>query len=353
MNGTRDESSAFIQTVLGPISPEELGTTLMHEHLVLDRTAALGHGPRLESPAAAARILECLKQAEDVGVTALVDPAPIQGASPLLLTLVALQTPIRIICVTGLPPIDTLPLPGWAYMPAGSKEIAAAFVRDATEGREGSGVKPGMIKVGSSGRAISEVEENMLRGAVLAQQATGLAIMSHTHFTRFAEEQVAIFEDAGADLDRVVIAHIGWGSGPDDFPLHERLVKRGVMIELDLIGSPARSDEEYARIALDLIEAGYASQMLFSHDAVIYPRGLEGLFSPEWCTGDLTVVHRRFIPLLQQAGVDDATIHQIMVDNPRRVLTVDPERYPGAHDTLLAEVSTERPWAELVAASLF
>ena len=47
--------------------------------------------------------------------------------------------------------------------------------------------------------------------------------------------------------------------------------------------------------------------MLFSHDAVIYPRGLEGLFSPEWCTGDLTVVHRRFIPLLQQAGVDDTT----------------------------------------------
>jgi phosphotriesterase-related protein len=334
----------FVQTVLGPIEPDQLGVTLMHEHLSLDRAAALGRAPRLDSPAAVERIKECLAAGHAAGVASVVDPAPeVQGLSPSMLMLVALQTQVQIVCATGVPHIDSLPLPEWAYPPAGPEEIAARFVQVATEGRAGSGVKPGLLKVGSSGKGISQIEENAIRASAIAQRETGLPIMSHTHLTRFAEEKVDIFEDAGAELGRVVIAHIGWGSGVEDFALHERLARRGVMLEIDLIGSPWRSDEEYARMTLDLIEAGYASQLLVSHDTVIYPRGLEGLFGPEWCTGDITIVHGRFLPLLREAGVDEATIDEIMVENPRRVLTVDPARYPKAVDTLLKQVEGAPP----------
>jgi phosphotriesterase-related protein len=220
--------------------------------------------------------------------------------------------------------------------------VAERFVETATNGIEGSGVKPGVIKVGTGARPISEVEERLFRGAALAQRATGLAITTHTQSTALAEEQVELFADAGADLDRVIIGHIGWGSGPGDFALHERLVARGVSIGLDLIGSPARSIEDYVRIAVDLIEAGYASQITLSHDGVAHSRGLVDVFGEGYLSGDFGIVHRSFLPLLRDAGVDEATIELIMVGNPRRLLGVDPERYPGAVDTLLHEPALAR-----------
>jgi phosphotriesterase-related protein len=64
----------------------------------------------------------------------------------------------------------------------------------------------------SGGRVISETEERILRAAAIVQRATGLAITTHTHYTRFVDEQIDIFQDAGADLDRVVVGQVGGGA---------------------------------------------------------------------------------------------------------------------------------------------
>ncbi len=333
-------NAPFIQTVLGPILPEQLGPTLTHEHIVADWRAPLGEVPQVQSLWPLGRILACLRAAEDIGVTGFVDVSPDHMAPhPLLYALVAERSTLHLICATGFYALDVFPLPGRVYVPSDAVAISDQLIAAATMGVKESGVKPGIIKVSTSGRSIFETEEKILRGAAIAQQATGLAITTHTQLTRFAEEQVDILEDAGADLDRVVIGHIGWGSGVDDFPLHERLAKRGVTLGLDLVGQPCRSDDEYARMSLDLINAGYASQILFSHDQLAYARGHTELerfgYGPGWYTGDYTVVHRRLLPLLRQANVDEAVLDQILIENPRRILTVDPERYPGAVETLL------------------
>jgi hypothetical protein len=47
------------------------------------------------------------------------------------------------------------------------------------------------------------------------------------------------------------------------------------------------------------------------------------------------------IPLLQRRGVDRATLEGLMVENPRRILSVDPKRYPGAKQTLLSHVPVD------------
>jgi phosphotriesterase-related protein len=285
------------------------------------------------------RIAECLEGASAAGVGGLVDVGTeLFGPSPLLLLCAATRSAVNIISSTGCFTADMLPPPGWAYPPAGPEAIAEHFIKVVTEGPAKSGVKPGIIKIGTGGRAISAVEENVFRGAALAQQATGLAITTHTQFTRFALEQVDLLEDAGADLDRVVIGHIGWGSGVDDFDLHERLVSRGVSIGLDCVGSPARSDEDYARITLDLVEAGYASQLVFSHDGVALSRGLLELFGPEWLTGDFSIVTTRLVPILREKGIGEDHVNQMMVRNPARILTIDPVRYPGSLETVLKPV---------------
>src|SRR5713226_5168353 len=67
-----------INTVLGTISPEQLGITLMHEHLLigwagweLDTTA-----PRFDRKTALRNCLDRLKETRDLGLKSMVDPCP-------------------------------------------------------------------------------------------------------------------------------------------------------------------------------------------------------------------------------------------------------------------------------------
>jgi len=59
-----------IHTVLGPIAPEELGPTSMHEHLLCD-ASPLSEDARLDDAALAA---DELRLAADAGLRAVVDP---------------------------------------------------------------------------------------------------------------------------------------------------------------------------------------------------------------------------------------------------------------------------------------
>lgn len=329
----------FIQTVRGPIAPDELGATLMHEHLMTDWPWATGTVPvRLETVAMLNRCVECLDRCHKAGVAALVDCGMERfGPSPLALLSIALQTPVHLICTTGLFAQDLLPLPGWAHLPYGPEDIAKHFIAAATDGQDGSGIKPGLLKVASSADCITTREKNAFLAAVIAQRATGLAITTHTWLTLWAEEQIDLLEEAGADLARVVIGHIGWGTTVKDSKLHRRLAERGVNLGVDCVGSPARSVEENADIVLDLLEAGHGAQIVFSHDQTAYARDIIEIFKGEtgWLTGDFSVVSTQLIPLLRSRGVDEATLASFMIGNPKRILAVDPKRYPGAKATLL------------------
>ena len=131
-------------------------------------------------------------------------------------------------------------------------------------------------------------------------------------------------------------------------PLYEKLAKYGVSLGIDNFGM-IRPDDEWLEMTLALIEGGYASQVILSHDTTVLRRGigrhlreedLEGQEHPRDrephqhpAGADGRGLHAD--PLapfasIARGGVDEATISQIMVDNPRRMLTIDLERYPGA-----------------------
>jgi len=304
----------------------------MHEHIYEDWSNALGREPyRIETRAVLEQILGRMKKAEDVGVGTIVDCGfELSGPSPMLLLALAASSPLNIVCSTGCFTADMMPPPEWVYPPASPQSVAERFIAAARHGTDGSGVRAGIIKVATGGSGISEIEDLVLRAAVIAQRETGLAITTHTHFTRLPDRQVDIFEDAGADLDRVVIGHMGWGSTVDDFPMYEGLLKRGVNLGLDVIGTPACSDDDYVRIILDLLEAGYASNIVLSQDTPGYERGIGDLFEPAYLTGNWTVISLSIVPKLLAKGVDEDVIDGILRRNPQRILAIDPARYPNA-----------------------
>ena len=94
-----------INTVTGTASPEQLGTTLMHEHLLigwagweLDCAA-----PKFERKAALKNCVERLKEVRDLGLETFVDPCPMDiGRDVTFMAEVASASGVRIICATGL-----------------------------------------------------------------------------------------------------------------------------------------------------------------------------------------------------------------------------------------------------------
>jgi phosphotriesterase-related protein len=350
----------FVMSVRGPIDPASLGQTLMAEHLVADWDLALGRAPHLSSMLVVNQIVDCLAAAHAVGVGTLVDVSPERfGLAPLMLRLVAEQTPVHVVAATGVWKPLALPLPGWVYPPATAEDIAEHFIAAAREGIDRSGVKPGIITVATDAGPTNSIEENVFAGAAIAQRATGLAITTHTTSAACAQAHVEMLGNAGADMDRVVLGRVGLRSGAAGFPLYERMAKFGVSLGIDNFGM-IRPDKEWAEMTVRLIESGYTDQIILSHDTTVLRRGMEGIYekrtlkdknilgienieniAPSPTEGDFTLIHSRLLPLLRQAGIDDDTITRIMVDNPRRILTVDPARYPHAfagreHETVRA-----------------
>jgi phosphotriesterase-related protein len=133
-------------------------------------------------------------------------------------------------------------------------------------------------------------------------------------------EQIALLREAGADLSRVAIGHLDLHL---DFAYHQAVAASGAYIAYDCLGKSFfdvefgvqfPSDAERADMVLRLVGGGYAKQVLLSSDIckTSYLRRNGG-----WGYAFLL---REFVPLLRQRGLDEETLHTILVDNPRRLL---------------------------------
>src|SRR5262249_43405839 len=95
----------WVQTVLGKRRPSELGTTLMHEHLVIgwpgwEFDAA---APAFDRAAVRRLCVERMLELKELGLVSLVDPCPMDlGRDVEIMVEVAEATGVNIVCATGL-----------------------------------------------------------------------------------------------------------------------------------------------------------------------------------------------------------------------------------------------------------
>ena len=155
---------------------------------------------------------------------------------------------------------------------------------------------------------ISKDERKVFRAIGKAHVATNLSILTHTGIPgKAAIEQLDILEDAGVNPNRVVIGHLGNLIDPNVY-VHKTICRRGAFVGFDRQGGP--NDAADVPLVMALIDAGFADNLLFSADqSTGFGRTLTA-----------------FVPKLKAAGVSDAVLHRIMVDNPRRFLACVPKR---------------------------
>ena len=304
----------MIQTVTGPVDPQESGDILIHEHIVcvsptFSRVFGEGWFPREKVIAAAAAQLTRLKEKHGVGVFVDATP-PCLGRDVRLLEAVSQRSGVRIVASSGL---YYYPEFGLEYL--APEVFANYFATECADGIEGTLICPGILKCAAEGDGSLTGVEVMAR----VQKLTGLPLFAHSQSSRDTGcAMLDIFERCGADLDRIVIGHAG-DSGTADYA--RKLLRRGCQVSIDRL---YRSGVECkAAILAELIAEGYEDRLFLSHDFTCYPLEACERAHPERNPAEsdgLSCIHEEVVPALRNHGVTETQIRKLLHDNPRRLL---------------------------------
>jgi phosphotriesterase-related protein len=329
---------AIIRTVLKDVPPETFGggATLFHEHMSLaadfmPRWIALARStmPGL-FPAGAGRgtappppqpyfmqdaelMSAEMKAAAKDGVACMVDQGhPDMGRDLEFLKRISRDSGLPIVAGCGYytQPFYPPEIAEWS-----EERIAQELIRQAK-------TEPvGVIGEIGAWDVMTNDERKVFRAVAKASLATNLAVVTHTNFGKGAMEQLDVLEAAGMKAARVAIGHIGGLSDPAA-EVPKALAKRGAFVGFDRQGGAG--DAAQVKMVLAMLEAGYQGDLLFSSDFSMGGSQLKRNGGPGYAK-TLTV----FVPKLREAGVDEKTLHGILVDNPRRLLAFVPPGVDG------------------------
>lgn len=305
----------FVQTVKGSLPVSEIGTTLIHEHFLVDFIGADKiHPSRWKHEDVLKKVLPYLKEARKAGVQTVFDCTPaFLGRDVSLLQKLSDQSGLHIITNTGYyGAVGNKYLPSWAFTET-SEQLADRWIGEANNGIEGTNVKPGFIKISVDGEHLSALHQKLVRAAAITQLQTGLTICSHTGKAVLAMEQINLLQQMGVHPSAFVWTH---AQAEKDRSLHLKAAKLGAWISLDGIGW---GDFENYVLSIDhLRSAGLLNRVLISHDAGWYKPGEKdgGNF-----TG-YTNIFNKLIPLLNQKGFTNSDIKQLLVKNPAEAFAI-------------------------------
>ncbi len=317
---------AVIRTVTGAVEPSAAGVTLMHEHLMFGYTG--WHWDTtftLDREQALAEVVAELRALKAAGGATVVDVTPIcSGRDVDFLVRAAKESGVQIVACTGF--WSQLGMPTH-FQRKTVDELEDIFVRELSQGMAATAVPAGIIKVGTMGEHMTEPEHRLFQAAARASVRTGATVTTHvsSHLPSPvgvipAREQLKVLlDEERMNPSRVVIGHCDAVHVPE---YHLEVVQRGVYAAFDHICDEQGAfyslpDDRRIRWVLELLEAGYERQLLFSTDRIAIR-----LAAPQRQRHTLADLVTRFLPKLKKAGVGEKTLHTIMVENPQRALAM-------------------------------
>lgn len=310
---------AIIRTLLKDMPPDALagGPVLFHEHL------SMHFPPQAKEHFTddVAMMIDEVRAARADGIACIVDG----GHPDMSRSLDALK---RIATGSGMPIVAS----GGYYMQrtyppeiAGrsAAQIADELAREAVEQRLGA-----FGEIGQQSGVLTDDEKKVFEAVARAHARTGLPIFTHNAYTGTrptqnpvppdaALRQLDVLEDAGAKPEHIAIGHVCCLDDPKA-EIAKQIAKRGAFVGFDRVTIPIVPDAERVTMIMAMVEAGYADRVLISSDFAVAnslkKNGGAGLAQASTVFG----------PMLLNAGLPAATLHHILVDNPRRFLAFVP-----------------------------
>jgi phosphotriesterase-related protein len=344
-----------VQTVRGLIEPGQLGITLAHEHLLVDLSPTyspptdpdgrefweqpvsietIGRIRHHSMPNRDNVILSDVLTAIDEinlyrqhGGESLVEATSVGIArDPCGLVRISRATGVNVVMGSGYYVDAAHP----SDMDGRSEAcIRDEILRDITEGAQGTAIRSGIIGELGCSWPLTANERKVLRASAGAQRMTGAALLIHPGRNEAAPlEILAVLEDAGADLGRTVMSHL-------DRTVFRRqtlleIAESGCYLEWDLFGreeslypfNPQISMPSDAKRIDDIAwtaSRGHSRKILVSQDICSKFRlqryGGHGYY----------YLLSQVVPRMRARGLSSKLLDDILVNNPRDVLTfVDP-----------------------------
>ena len=313
-----------VETVRGPVDAGELGTTLMHEHVIIMQPEALqnyGHafGPsywdeqeRLDDAVAK------LSAVREAGIRTIVDPT-VPGLGRYIPRMQKLNAAVDLNIVVASGVYAFLELPNFlAYRSVDA--IAELFVREIREGIDDTGVKAAFLKCAVERHGVIGDIPRILAAIAAAAVETGVPVMVHTNAeARTGLDALEALTGHGVKPEQIVIAHAG---DSNDLSYLREIADSGAWLGCDRFGIEHFNPlADRIKTLLALLAEGYGSRVHLSHDAACFLDFFVGnpFFAEE--KPDYLLISNRVLPALRQEGVTQAQIDEMMIENPRRFLT--------------------------------
>ncbi|CCH88418.1 Aryldialkylphosphatase [Modestobacter italicus] len=316
-----------VNTVLGPIAPEELGLVAVHEHIGYGMPGSeldtqWWKSPEQRYAETVPKLRAFAEHSAAYGGATFVDATGIcNGRDVDYYKSLSAKTGVHIVAATGFVGGDTALR---FFADASVDYLMRQFLHEITVGIGDTGSRAGIIKVGvSRGFKMKELDLRIYRAAARAALLSGVPIF--THLAVDVEPALAVFAEEGLPLDRVLFGHADDGVSQGKVN-QTAILDGGGRIGFDTFGYDlelpdppfwGRHRAERLEHFLGLVRGGYLDQVLASADANCSPLGWPGVKGHT-----VNYIFEQLIPDLRAEGVDEATISRIFVTNPADFLTL-------------------------------
>jgi phosphotriesterase-related protein len=339
-----EPQTTVVHTVTGDLPVEQLGMTLMHEHLFGGLSEALHPGVREFSAELAGQRVSagnawllredpycnldnCRLDDEDITVEELGHYIA-AGGRTIVCNSTGHRNPAALVRTAERTGLNVVMGSGWSLAHGtddswGGEDphrFAGELVQEFRDGvplADGRRVRPGIIGEIGVGPNFTASEHMTLVAASLAQREVGVPLLIHLPgWQRRAHEVLDIVLGQGVRPSAVVLCHMD-PSGKD-VGYQRSVARRGVWLEFDMIGmlfnypgeGQSPSVEDTLEAIFGLIDAGFGMQLLLSQDV-----GLKGAWTRYGGNG-YAFVPRAFVPRLIERGVDRALANGLLTNNP-------------------------------------
>lgn len=309
------EAPKRVMSVLGWINASSMGSTLSHEHVMCDFIGAdQVSKDRYVADEVVKTVQPYLEQVQSLGCKTFIDCTPAYiGRDAEILRTLSENRGIHILTNTGY-----YGAAGDKYVPAHAydeqpEQLAARWIAEWKQGIDGTGIRPGFMKIGVDSGPLSEIDRKLVRAACIAHLDTGLTIASHTGDGTAALEQLDELESLGVSPSAFIWVH---AQNEHDLLYQKQAAERGAWLSFDGI-SPS-STPRHLEAVQELSDDGFFSQILVSHDAGWYSVGEDdgGSFR------HYNDLYRRFLPAFFRSGRTKDDITQLMERNPVEAFAV-------------------------------
>lgn len=318
---------ASIETARGAIASGDLGRVLIHEHVFLmDMEYTFNYRPDFFTEKTIDDAVGRLNALKASGIDTIIDLTVLGlGRHMPTLAKAAARTDLNIIVSTGAYTFDAAPAPFQFWGPGLLKDAEVEpmidhFVRDVEQGIAGTGIRAGMLKCAIDEPGLRPGVERVMRAVARAHVQTGTPVTVHTaplQQTGLIVQQV--LSEEGVDLERVVVGHCG---DTTDVDYLMKLADRGSILGMDRFGVEftISMQERVATIA-EMVRRGYAGQLALSHDCCCWSDFFPDIadYHAAMPNHHYLHIHNEVMPALLEAGVSQADLDRMFIDNPRRL----------------------------------